>query len=176
MNSTFLFLWGWLCFALFYSGIFNNTFVCSQNLIYILFILQPFYIIATFILPCLLQTLHYKFSLSPSSLWPLFLQIVITWINVFVQKCIVLNKPWWWHILLYICFQSWPFDTELPIGLLFHKVILAQILDVWALRLVRLSGCISDITKRHNLPMNSLILWPLQSFYSVFCNVSWVYV
>ena len=75
------------CFVLFehFNDMFYNTFVLlsKSNRHFISF--------ATFLPNCniypsfsLLLTLCYKFPLSPSSLWPLFLQIVITWINVFV--------------------------------------------------------------------------------------------
>lgn len=43
----------------------------------------------------------------------------------------------------------------------------------WSLgpELIDLMGVSSHITKRHNLTAKSLILWPLQSFYLLFCKV-----
>jgi hypothetical protein len=41
----------------------------------------------------------------------------------------------------------------------------------WVVRVLRLDGIASDVTRKHNIIAKSMILWLLWSFYPLFHNV-----
>ena len=110
-------------------------------------------------------------------------------IYIYIPKYIPALSIQWY---LYACLQGWQFDTGQPIAELFHRedicLLSYQLSSVsysfsYRVDVIQLTfqqswwwermGLLSVISRRHTLIAHALILWLLQSFCQVFCNLSW---